>query len=248
MQVTLVAHYGQKPTGLAMLLQRLQERLGDALGGAFLPYDIEQVHATIVGLEGCRADGAIRGKRSGRVINLSGIVEFLRGDAFAPIQVRVGGYRASDRHSLRSRGEHPYLRSFSIQGSTAVAIGWPVEGAHSPDSLDRLRRSLERFGARHKWHTTPEDVDNDCFLVLGRLDRAGIDDRVLEAAVEAIRADLAATSHAIIEIDRDTLSFVGYLDSALPCATSRRYALDEPELTRKLDALYPDCDHKTDRP
>jgi hypothetical protein len=85
-------------------------------------------------------------------------------------------------------------------------------------------------------------VDNDCFLVLGRLDRDGIDDRILEAAEEAIRADLAATSHTMIDIDRDSLSFVGYLDPALPRATSRRYALDELELTRKLDALYPDCD------
>jgi hypothetical protein len=248
MQVTLVAHYGRKPIGLATLLQRLQQRLGEMLGGAFQPHDIEQVHATVVGLEGCRTDGAIRGKRSGRAINLSRIVEFFRGDAFAPIQVRVGGYRAADRHSFRSRDEHPYLRSFSIQESTAVAIGWPVEGAHSPDSLDRFRRSLERFGVRHKWHTAPADVDNDCFVVLGRFDRDVIDDRVLEATAEAIRADLAATSPAIIEIDRETLSFVGYLDPALPRATSRRYALDEAELTRKLDALYSDCDHKTDRP
>jgi hypothetical protein len=248
MQVTLVAHYGRKPIGLATLLQQLQQRLGEMLGGAFQPYDIEQVHATVVGLEGCRAEGAIRGRRSGGAINLSGIVEFFRGDAFAPIQVRVGGYRAADRHSFRSRDEHPYLRSFSIQGSTAVAIGWPVEGAHPPDSLDRLRRSLERFGVRHKWHSSAEDVDNDCFLVLGHLDRDVIDHRILEAAAEAVRADLAATSHAMIDIDRDSLSFVGYLDSALPRATSRHYALNEPELTRKLDALYPDCDHKTHRP
>jgi hypothetical protein len=225
-----------------MFLRHLQQNLSASIGRGFQPYDIEQVHATIVGLEGCRADGAIRGKRSGLAINLSGIVEFLRGDAFAPIQVRVGGYRAADRHSFRSRDEHPYLRSFSIQGSTAVAIGWPVDGAQSPDSLDRLRRLLERFGVRHKWHTAAADVDNDCFFVLGRLDRDVIDGRVLEATAEAIRADLAATSHAIIDIDRDMLSFVGYLDSALPRATSRRYALDEPDLPRKLDALYSDCD------
>jgi hypothetical protein len=248
MQVTLVAQYGPKPPGLAAFLRRLQNNLSASIGRAFQPYDIEQVHATVVGLEGCRADGTIRGRRNGRAINLSGIVEFFRGDAFAPIQVRVGGYRAADRHSFRSRDEHPYMRSFSIQGSTAVAIGWPVEGAHPPDSLDRLRRSLERFGVRHKWHTAAEDVDNDCFLVLGRLDRDVIDHRILEAAAEAVRADLAATSHAMIDIDRDSLSFVGYLDPALPRATSRHYALDEPELTRKLDALYPDCDHKTDRP
>lgn len=243
MQVTLVAQDGPKPASLAAFLLHLQRNLSTSIGRAFEPYDIEQVHSTIVGLEGCRADGAIRSKRSGLSIDLTGIVGFLCGDSFAPIQVRVGGYRPADRHSFRSRDQHPYLRSFSIQGATAVAIGWPVDGAHSPDSLDRLRRSLERFGIRHKWHATAEDVDNDCFLVLGRLDRNGIDDSVLEATAEAIRADLAETSQMTIEIDRDTLSFVGYLDSALPRATSRRYALDEPDLARKLDALYSDCDH-----
>jgi hypothetical protein len=247
MQVTLVAQYGPKPAGLAAFLRHLQQNLSTSLGRAFQPYDIEQVHATIVGLEGCRAEGRIRGKRSGLSIDLSGIVGFLSGDAFAPIQVRVGGYRAAAPYSFRSRGEHPYLRSFSIQGATAVAIGWPVEGAHSPDSLDRLRRSLERFGVSHKWHTTADDVDNDSFLVLGRLDRGGIDDRVLESTVEAIRADLATTSHAMIDIDRETLSFVGYIDSALPRETSQPYSLHEPDLAGKLAALYADCDHKTDR-
>jgi len=148
MQVTLVAQYGPKPPGLAAFLRHLQNNLSASLGRAFEPYDIEQVHATLVGLEGCRVDGVIRGKRSGLSIDLSGIVGFLRGDAFTAIQVRVGGYRAADRHSFRSRDEHPYLRSFSIQGGTAVAIGWPADGAQSPDSLDRLRRSLERFGVR----------------------------------------------------------------------------------------------------
>ncbi len=107
MQVTLVAHYGRKPAGLAAFLRYLQNNLATSLGRAFQPYDIEQVHATIVGLEGCRADGAIRGRRSGLSIDLSGIVGFLRGDAFAPIQVRVGGYSAAGPLFVPKPGRAP---------------------------------------------------------------------------------------------------------------------------------------------
>ena len=245
MQVTLVAHYGPKPASLATLLRHLQKNLSTSLGRAFQLYDIDQVHATIVGLEGCRVDGGIRSKRSGKLLDFSGVVEFLRGGEFSPIHVRVGGYSESRGYPFLSRDAHPHLRSFSIQEDTAVAMGWPVENGNHPDSLDRLRRSFQQFGVRHKWHTTDEAVDNDCFLVLGRIDRDGLDDKILQAAAASIRADLATALQTMLEISRDTISFVGYVDSRLPPESSKMYGLHESDLAVKLEALYANCDSGT---
>jgi hypothetical protein len=238
MQVTLVAHYGAKPRGLATLVERLHRRLGESFGPAFCPYELRQVHCTIAGLEAHRVNGGLKHDRSGSALDLDGLVGFLRGPDFAPIHVRVGGFTSDASVPFRSRDAHPHQRSFSVQGDTAVAMGWPALGDDFPDSLDRLRRSLQQFGVRHKWHTTPEDVDNDCFLVLGRVDRAGIDAGAAVSAEESIRAELATTAQATLEISRDTLSFVGYVDPRLPIETSRAYRLDEPDLGMKLEALY----------
>jgi hypothetical protein len=246
MQVTLVAHYGRKPPALAAFVHRLHNQLRRSLGLAFQPYDIHQVHATIVGLEGCHASEGIRNTRSGLSMNLSGVVDFLRGEEFAPIEVRIGGFHASGRYSFLSRDLHPHLRSFSIQGERAVAIGWPVKDEHHPGSLDRLRRSFQRFGVRHKWHTAADVVDNDCFLVLGRIDRTASAADV-EVAAESVRADLATVSQTTMAISRDTIAFVGYVDSALPLESSRTFRLDEPDLAVKLESLYADCDSTTDR-
>src|SRR5262245_5701726 len=52
MQVTLVAHYGGKPVALSALVQHLQGKLHELLGPAFLAYELEQVHGTVIGFEG----------------------------------------------------------------------------------------------------------------------------------------------------------------------------------------------------
>jgi hypothetical protein len=50
-QVTLVAFYGEKLDELSTLITQCHERLISILVDVFSPYDIPQVHATIVGLE-----------------------------------------------------------------------------------------------------------------------------------------------------------------------------------------------------
>jgi hypothetical protein len=245
-QATLVAHYGRKPRHIEALVSGLQRSLVDVFGPAFRPYHLEQVHATIVGLEGCRVnDGGaarVRGKRSSSFMELDRLIAFLRGEAFAPIRVQVGGYRADAAYPFRSRDAHPHLRSFSIQGDTAVAIGWPVEQQRFPDSLDRLRRSFQQFGIAHKWHRTADEVDNDLFLVLGRLAPGhAIDAAAVEGAEASLRSRLGAANETTIELTRETLSVVVYEDSDLPPATSRRHALDEPDLAMTLVQIYPSC-------
>lgn len=53
-QLTLVAHYGEKPDTLKCLIQEFQAFLSQMLGNVFIPYNVNQVHATIASLQ--RAD------------------------------------------------------------------------------------------------------------------------------------------------------------------------------------------------
>ena len=67
MNVALVACYGEKPPALKDLVAGMQAELGRFLGAAFVPYGMEQVHATIVGLEGMRVgDMIVNYDRGGR--------------------------------------------------------------------------------------------------------------------------------------------------------------------------------------
>src|SRR5689334_20479910 len=50
-QLALVAFYGPKPIRVAELIWACQEQIAERLGSVFEPYDIAQVHATIVSLQ-----------------------------------------------------------------------------------------------------------------------------------------------------------------------------------------------------
>jgi hypothetical protein len=202
---------------------------------------MEQVHGTVIGLEGCRLGQNFRNQNSGLVMNLDDLVDFLRAPAFPTIRVQVGGYESSGEYPFRSRNAHPYLRSFSIQEDVAVAMGWPVQAGHFPNSLDQLRRAFQGFGVQHKWHRTDTEVDNDFFFVLGTLDRRTTDPATVEWSTDDVRAELASYGGTEVEISRDTIRFVGYADPQLPWQTSRWYELDEPDLVAKVKELYPDC-------
>jgi hypothetical protein len=241
MQLTLVAHYGDKPPALADLVRYLQRQLRDLFGQAFRSYELEQVHGTVIGLEGCRFGGRLTNQHSRSPMNLHGVLEFLRSSRLQPIRVQIGGYEPSGEYPFRSRNAHPYLRSFSIQDDIAVAMGWPNDGGRFPNSLDRLRRAFQEYGVRHKWHRTDDEIDNDFFFVLGTIDSRRTDPAALESLTHVVRSELAAHGETFIEINRDTLRLVGYSDPQLARGTSSWYGLDEPDLAAKLAVLYPDC-------
>jgi hypothetical protein len=241
MQITLVAHYGDKPVALSDLVGRLHGRLHDLLGPVFRPYELEQVHGTVIGLEGCRQGDQLKNQNSGEMMNLDGLVAFLRGPQFRSITVQVGGFQQDAQYPFRSRRTHPYLRSFSVQDEIAVAMGWPREADGFPNSLDRLRRAFQEFGVRHKWHRTEDEIDNDLFFVLGTLDRRTIDPALLESSIHIIRSELASSGETLLEINRGTLQLVGYVDTQLSRGTSSCYRVDEPDLVATLEKLYPIC-------
>jgi hypothetical protein len=242
-QLTLVSHYGPKPAAFARLIGDLHARLS-ALS-SFRPYAVEQVHATLVALEGQRAGDGVRNlnfRRSrgeDRVMDLAGLISYLRSEELPAIDVAIGGFAADRSYPFASQGVHPHVRSFSIQGQRVVAMGWPWGGASAPGALHALRRRFQRFGILHKWHARLDDVDDDFFFVLGRLTAPVSEERA--RAIEAdCRAALAERPPCVLRIDASTLTFVRYDDPDLPPERCTTLALhDETVTASRLLAGYP---------
>ena len=147
--------------------------LGASDLAAFRQRPIDDVHATILGLEdapGCAGDvGAF-------------IAAQLRA---APIELQFGGF-PPDETALRSRGRSLHERSAVLDGGRAVVIGWPVERGRPTARLGELRRDCARFGVVHKYHRGTTALDPDLYMVIGDTDapRAGTAEEVRAAVLD----------------------------------------------------------------
>ena len=183
------------------MLAGVQALITERAGDAFLPYSMEQIHATLIAFNGVRdpdGGGAIvneyylehTGVR--RTMDVDLAMRVLAERFGRPLPIRVGGYRAGDEVPFRSRGQHLYERTFSVQASPGqqgafVLVGWPTE-AGLP--LHRLRRDLNAAGLLHRYHARDDDVDGDMHIVVGH--HRGASDAALRGAVVAVREALAA--------------------------------------------------------
>src|SRR5579859_4936067 len=110
--MTMAACYGDKPPTLARFIETAQAYLRASVP-SFVPYDIRQVHGTIVRLEGSRlpeSDGllnanylALRGAR--RRADLARAFDLVRRALQLPLRVRIGGFLP---------GTEPVVSQFSI--------------------------------------------------------------------------------------------------------------------------------------
>ena len=195
--ISAVAFYGPKTGTLRELLTGVQARIAEHVGGDFRPYSLEQVHATLIALNGVRAGGTIvneyllehAGVR--REMDLPRVMDILDRRFAVPLRVRIGGFRPGQPIPFTSRGQHLAERAFSTQGEAVVLVGWPADslaGAARP--LDELRRAMNAAGVLHRYHARPADVDNDLHLVVGH--HAGAPAGALGRATAAVRDRLAA--------------------------------------------------------
>ncbi len=198
--ISAVAFYGPKTGRLRELLAGVQALIAEQVGGDFRPYTLEQVHATLIALNGVREGGTIvneyllehAGER--REMDLPRVMDILARRLAAPLRVRIGGFRPGQAVPFTSRGQHLAERAFSVQGQAFVLVGWPadslagVEGSGRP--LDDLRREMNAAGVLHRYHARPKDVDNDLHLVVGH--HAGAPASALARATAAVRDKLAA--------------------------------------------------------
>lgn len=258
-QASLVALYGRKPAVLGDFLTLCQDRIGAAMqrhgiSGKFCPYSLPQMHATVVGLERRSQDGlenrnlhAFRGLS--RVMHLPAFFEFILACNHLPFHVQIGGFQDRE-YRFQSRGGRPYHRSFSLEGRTAVVIGWPVRTAgcatarssgetaarHGevqdyPNNLEDLRRSAQRFNVLHRWHRQSADVDNDLYIRLG-LFESEPPDRQRGLIEDEIRRGLSTSLPLILELTVADLAVVSYPadDQTLPETRSEAFPLTDPRL------------------
>lgn len=238
-QLTLVTHYGEKPARLAQLISALTSLAHRHAGGDFQPYGLGQVHATLVGLETSLVNGmeVNRGfwtlRQERYVQSLGQVIDLVNTSEHLPLSVRIGGYYAGTSYPFDSRGEHPYLRSFQIQGDRAVVMGWPHVRGVFDESLTRLRKSFEAAHVLHKYHEQPSDRDNDLFLVLGRFRRVLARPRA--TALEAEARELLASSPVDVQVARTTSSLVAYIDPELPPEHCQRFPVTRDSLPAVLE-------------
>ena len=172
--ISAVAFYGPKTGPLRELLTGVQALIAAQVGDDFRPYSLEQVHATLIALDGVRdpQSGAIlngyllahAGVR--REMDLPRVMDILA--QATPLRVRIGGFRPDQEIPFTSRGHHLAERTFCVQDHAFVLMGWPADslaGAGRP--LDELRREMNAANVRHKYHVRATDVDDDLYLVVG---------------------------------------------------------------------------------
>jgi hypothetical protein len=195
--ISAVAWYGPKTGPLRELLAGVQALITEHIGADFRPYSLEQVHATLIALDGVRDPGtgaivnayllAHAGVR--REMDLPRVMDILT--RAVPLRVRIGGFRPDQEAPFTSRGQNLTERTFCVQGRAFVLMGWPaasLAGAGRP--LDDLRREMNAANVRHKYHARAADIDNDLYLVVGH--HAGAPPGALARATAAVRDMMAA--------------------------------------------------------
>jgi hypothetical protein len=197
--ISAVACYGPKTGPLRDFLIEVQATIAEHVD--FLPYSLDQVHATLIALNGVPLSGPF----SGTVVNeyylthqdqalemdLPRVNRTLLARFADPLRVRIGGFPRHLQTPFTSRGQPLFDRGFSVQQDAFVLVGWPVVSFSGPARpLDELRREMNAANVLHRYHRRDGDVDNDLHLVVGH--HAGAPAGALEQAVSAVRAKLAA--------------------------------------------------------
>jgi hypothetical protein len=236
--ISAVAFYGPKTGRLRELLTEVQALIAEHVGADFRPYTLEQVHATLIALNGVREGGTIvneyllehAGVR--REMDLPRVMDILARRFAVPLRVRIGGFRPDQAIPFTSRRQHLAERTFSVQGEAFVLVGWPADSlAGVGMALDELRREMNAAGALHRYHARPADVDNDLHLVVGH--HAGAPAGALARATAAVRDKLAADPAdlaiglpdvKIVAADSHTLAPPLYV-SGVPAAAAEVLAL-----------------------
>lgn len=246
--VSLVAFYGDKPPQLIALIQKLQTYLAnrELTKDCFIPYQLEQVHATVIGCEGLKTESGIINKwfyecrQETRYIDIPGLISYLQ-HQIVPVTIRFGGYDRASNYNFLSRQQHLYFRSFQLQlaqtQTIPVLIGWSWDNGVTL-AIDNLRRNLQQFNLLHKYHDSPEAIDNDFYLRLGTLDRQ-LTSEEIDAIATDIRNLLATQPPYYIPIALDDLAFARYQDLLLTPATTKVIPVTEISATR-LQQLYLD--------
>lgn len=259
-QVTLISLYGEKSRELVNLIYQCQKMIAGITGIDFTPYDLPQIHATIVGLEQVIGTpmhnlNLAKYQSLSKKMDVYSFLDWLKTSDYVPFQIKVGGFDNCD-YNFTSREQRPYQRSFSLQGDKAVIMGWPIRhlplGTNSstksnlpqpaslyPNQLDEIRKSAQSFNILHAYHRTPADVDNDFYFRIGLLNPETLDDLSKKSLEKSIREFLSKTAPIIFEVTLANLCVASYDDEKLPLNSTKFWSLQDNLLTQELiSSLY----------
>ncbi|MEM9272447.1 MAG: hypothetical protein AAGA80_05715 [Cyanobacteria bacterium P01_F01_bin.143] len=233
--VSLVAFYGDKPWLLSQLIKNIQDYLTRL--PEFIPYQIEQIHATVLGCEGWKTASGIISKwfyqRRKEIRYLDGVgwVEYLQDHGFRSFDVYLGGYDRDRDYNFLSRHKHPYHRSFQLQkvnetSYIPILIGWPQRKGLITQELDQLRRDAQRFNLLHKYHEQTDNIDNDFYLRLGTIN-SSLSAEAIAAVEHHVREALRTRPSIKLSFSQDNLAFAQYQDLSLALATTKIISLRE---------------------
>ncbi|HEY5986751.1 MAG TPA: hypothetical protein VIV12_10280 [Streptosporangiaceae bacterium] len=195
--ISAVALYGPKASPLHNFLASVQTLIAEHVGDGFLPYSLDQIHATLIALNGVPdpETGAIVNEYYlehtgvGLEMDIRRALRILAKHLERPLHVRIGGIEHHQAVPFVSRGQHLFERAFSVQGNAFVLIGWPVAALTGPDRpLDKLRRDMNAANVLHRYHPREADVDDDFYLVVGH--HVDASSNALDRAVGAVREKL----------------------------------------------------------
>jgi hypothetical protein len=259
-QVTLVALYGQKPSDLSELLEECQKQIAGELGGNFHPYDVTQIHATMIGLERTIGSTGLNlnlnkyRNMQGRM-NFERLLGLLREGSVFPFQIQIGGFQNRD-YPFVSRGQRPYERAFSIQGDKTVLMGWPIQGQpfgdgrtdvvtliHEsriyPTVLDNLRRAGQNFNILHAYHRLLTDIDNDFYFRIGLIYNSPLNPLQQQKVENAIRQFLSAIKPIVLEVTERNVYIASYEDETLPLTSTKVWPVSNTKVTADfIGSLY----------
>lgn len=250
-KVTFVALYGEKPQHFSQLILDSQQLLGERLGDAFQPYQLWQVHSTILGLERVNDFtyenlNFFQYRGESKEMDFAGFLNWIRSHNGIPFQIQIGGFE--DRaYPFVTRGQKPYDRSFSLQHNKAVLMGWPILRKDEerpnldvyPTTLHEIRRGTQPFNILHNYHRQLTDIDNDFYFRIGLLNSREILSSTLATVEKTIRQYLSQSGPWSVEVNLSNLSVVAYSDETLPKHSTKFWAIEEEILTASfIEELY----------
>jgi hypothetical protein len=247
-QLTLVSYIRNKPAGLENSISRCKQFISDSeIGHFFKPYQTEQIHATLIGLEMIEKEGLLYNKnffektRENKPVRLESLQKIIT--ECLPLSIRFGGFKREYDHFL-SAGRTPFERSFGIDPITRkiVLMGWP----HTANIFDQALLLKYRKNFEDQCHVSHKyENDNDLYLVLGELDdsnnaRNKNSDALIQSVQELNRKvrQFMAENPTDIMLTTDDIYLVMYSDPQLPLHSTK--VIQVQEFLHQLPELISD--------
>jgi hypothetical protein len=233
-QLTLISLYGSKNSILKNLLYSIFDKINlTIIGKSFNPYQLIQIHSTIVGLEKAVNDtyynlNLLQDKNIKSNMDFECL--FSKLNSHFPMKIRFGGFNRDFKDFLSFR-KKPFSRSFQIDlaKKKIVLIGWPHKnGDFHSKLLWNLRNEIEKqCNIRHKY---ADEEDNDFYLVLGEIVQPAFNstNKFKEDILNlenSIRQFLADNSFEI-EINFTDLKIAQYTNGTLPVEKTKIYEIE----------------------